>query len=776
MDTLDNIKQLLIILLIGMLSACGGIDGTGDTGDSGATTSAGRVTSTDNGVTVNGVEYTTANANITVDGEASSVSELMIGQVVVVEGSNSDGVSAATSITANTNVIGPVSTITQEGSKTLFTVLGQTVVADIATPIGGEAYAISDIQVGDVLQVSGFVLTDNTLSATRLDSVLTTSFEVTGSISLLDAGSTAFNINGLVVDYSQLATQNLSNGLKVEVRGLGFNEDGHFIATEIIDIAPIFDGAGERVELEGFVTHLTDGYSFTIGDINVIASRTLTEYEGDDARNLELDTKVEVEGVLGPDGSIYASKVIFLAARLLDFQSGDTLPGETVTFRWSDVDADEYLLRVRGTYSGTENGSLVHQYYDGSVTQVTIDGLPRNGARLFVNLYTRHESLWTQKFYILYGQNLYPISELISHEDKDQLGSGATLFRWEDVGAEAYRIQIRDEETTFFDQVFTDQTEVSVADLPENGADLFVSLWTRHGDWWAASRYQLLSPQLFENAEMLSHNDRARLTSNTETFVWSDVGAEAYDLRISQYGGAIYRQRFDGDVTSVEVSDLPLNNAIFLVRLSTLKGGWARRNYLFYGAGLIPESELNSHEEGSQISSLNEIFTWTEIPQAVEYRVSVFKSDPDGNKTRVFDQYYDNYTTFDQIDNLPRNSAVFEVVLRTNHNGFWANRYYDISGTGELADAEIISHEAREVIQTSSTTFHWSDVRADQYRLIVEDRTAGVVLHDESYSNVVTNQLISNLPQSDHEIKVSLYSLHDGWWGYTSLYLHSGTP
>jgi len=180
------VKSLLwSVLPIIMTSCSGGIDGTGGTATA-RVTSVGVMNSKTNSVVVNDTHFSTLDSEVIIDDEISTAADLADGQVVIINGfvddNGENGI--AERITFNTRVQGPVSQITQD-PRTI-TVLGQTIVLHEDIIFGGTATQFSDLQVGDTLQVSGFVLANNDLSATRIDRIDDNQYEVRGPISRLD--------------------------------------------------------------------------------------------------------------------------------------------------------------------------------------------------------------------------------------------------------------------------------------------------------------------------------------------------------------------------------------------------------------------------------------------------------------------------------------------------------------------------------------------------------------------------------------------------------------
>jgi hypothetical protein len=268
-------------------------------------------------IVVNGVHYETDAASFTIDGEAGTQGDLAVGDVVLVAGTvSSDGTSGtATSVTFDDAVEGPVSEIDLAAGTLV--VLGQLVRVDADTSFDDRfsPASLEGISVGDIVEVAGFLLSDGSISATRIEPKdAGGEFEVTGTVSNLDAASFTFQINALVVDYSAAMLDDFpaggpENGQLVEAKGTSLGAGGELLATRVEHKGSNLPGnAGDRVEVEGFITRFVSATDFDVAGIPVTTDAQ-TRFENGTAADLGLNRKVEVEGELGDDGVIDADEV-----------------------------------------------------------------------------------------------------------------------------------------------------------------------------------------------------------------------------------------------------------------------------------------------------------------------------------------------------------------------------------------------------------------------------------------------------------------------------------
>jgi len=334
-----SIRSLTITFLLLLLSACGG--GSGGFGDLIATGGIGGTGKRDisigsissfGSVFVNGVRFDTQNAKIIINGQEATENQLQVGMVVRIESTKENNKNQALSVHFNENVKGPIQAIHADH----FIVLGQRIYFEKTTIFDGN---INTLKIGDIVNVSGLIDTDNTIRATwiALENA-SQEFEVLGAISQLNTIRSTFMIGTMLVDYSQAQLFNFShieNGLFVEVKGRYINS--RLVATviekESFDLSDVTE-----IEIEGFISNLTNINSFTVEQFPVTyTAQTLFKYGT--AADLKNGVKVEIEGQLNNQGTIILDEIKFLDVASQRTPSGrigieadiEAIEGNTVT-------------------------------------------------------------------------------------------------------------------------------------------------------------------------------------------------------------------------------------------------------------------------------------------------------------------------------------------------------------------------------------------------------------------------------------------------------------
>jgi hypothetical protein len=263
---------------------------------------------------VNGVEYETSNAAITFKEAPSTENDLAIGHIVTVRGTgNGDGTGSADEIEFETNVQGPVDSI-NIGANTLI-IMGQAVELDGLTSFGGFTPAdINGVDMGEIVEVSGFVGANGVIRATRVAALPASSeLEVIGTIANLDGVAQTYEIGTLSVDYSTASVDGFSGagpaeGDSVETEGSTLS-NGVLIAQQVEFRAEGLGGNdGEEGEVEGLISRFVDPTDFGVDGV-ACTTNSSTDYEGGTEADLQPNVKIQVEGTFDSAGILVASKI-----------------------------------------------------------------------------------------------------------------------------------------------------------------------------------------------------------------------------------------------------------------------------------------------------------------------------------------------------------------------------------------------------------------------------------------------------------------------------------
>lgn len=334
-----------------LLGACdtssyqGGIEGSGVTTNPVAVTpsitTSGEVTALGS-IVVNDVRYDLAGATIRIDGLPARESDLVPGQVTVVEGELAAGAThgIARRVTVETSVAGRISAV--DPSLNQLTVLHQTIAIDAGTVVedGVDGSPLRGLDIGRDVQVSGFVDSSGVIYATRVGlRRARTPLLVTGRVANLDTSTRTFSVNGQVVSYATAAVVDLASlaaGLPVRVAATSLNG----VTLVAGEVSPRSEGLpgqpGAAAALQGLVTRFASANDFDVDGRRVQLSSS--------QRNtaVRLDAFVFVKGALTVGGVVAATEVkAVLPGRIV---GGVTIEG--VEYGLSGVMVEDGFFRL----------------------------------------------------------------------------------------------------------------------------------------------------------------------------------------------------------------------------------------------------------------------------------------------------------------------------------------------------------------------------------------------------------------------------------------------
>lgn len=393
---------LSIITLAGFLSGCGSGDSVSASASgsgSGSASASGTITGFGS-LFVNGKRFETDGASVTVDGQAvpsctvsrSNTCGLQEGMTVKVAGSFNGPSYRATTIVQEDMLEGPITSKSQETvTNGTLTVLGQMVIVDETTRFDS-GISLGVLNVGDIVEVNGFVKEDGVIVATFIERKSGTGCgrdgcELKGFVTNHNHATTRFQVGGLTIVYDRDGTppdtviQDMPspsgsnwNGLFVEVKGTRL-EGTTLYATKVERER---DGIGsaddvDSFEIEGIVTQAgtPDGWTieFTIGTTPVRTTSD-TEFRGGTIDEIVVGAKLSAEGRM-VNGVLIAKHVKFHESVRLEGDAsviGNTLtlaglPSVTVIVnsrtelrdggdRLSINDLDGCHVRIRGRVAG----------------------------------------------------------------------------------------------------------------------------------------------------------------------------------------------------------------------------------------------------------------------------------------------------------------------------------------------------------------------------------------------------------------------------------------
>ena len=321
----NRLSLLAVAVVLVGLGACSDSDSSNDTNPPPPPPAASTVVT--NGVItgigsvyVNGERYGTDDASVTMDDHQVDLLQLEVGQYIELKGhEHTSGARDAEIIRYHDVLQGPITSIGTDS----FVAMGQTVRVTLGTVFGDDIdpASIEGLEVDDVVEVSGIVPIDGVIDATRIDIKRDLGpydpYDVSGYVTGVSVAVHRFNINALVVDYSEANVEDFTTGDPalgdlVKVTGSTFLADGALAAmhVELRSDDYLTAGPGDIVEVEGFVEDFVSTTDFRVAGWDVTTTASTT-YEHGTAADLADGVLVMVKGVADANGVLVAHKIAF---------------------------------------------------------------------------------------------------------------------------------------------------------------------------------------------------------------------------------------------------------------------------------------------------------------------------------------------------------------------------------------------------------------------------------------------------------------------------------
>jgi hypothetical protein len=172
--------------------------------------------------------------------------------------------------------------------------------------------------------------------------------------------------------------------------------------------------------------------------------------------------------------------------------NGSTLTGSSELFTWTPgADATAYWIDAGSAPGG-------NQYFQsgniGNVTSYTVTGLPTNGSQVYVTLFSYVNGQWvyTQDTYTAYSSG--GLAQILTPTNNTEVDGTSVTFTWTNPSnSDNYWLDIGD--TPGGNDIYQsgnlgNVTTTTVTDMPNNGSEVYGTLWTLIGGQWYYNSYQ----------------------------------------------------------------------------------------------------------------------------------------------------------------------------------------------------------------------------------------------------------------------------------------------
>ncbi len=235
--------------------------------------------------------------------------------------------------------------------------------------------------------------------------------------------------------------------------------------------------------------------------------------------------------------------------------------------------------------------------WSGTDTSVSITGLPTDGSAVYLRLWSKIQGVWLHESYT-FNSDALEAAHIRLPQAGDPIGNTSFEFQWDSVaGASEYWLTVATSAEVLQQSqgpqgdIFigsTTQTRLTAHNIPLQGEDIHVRLWTRIDSNWLFSD-AVFPTQLVEPAQLVSPSTHEALGKHAQKFIWNPgSGATDYMFAIATDPELLpedpYGDVFTASTTNTEVvaTGLPLDGNDVHVRLwSWINEEWFYRDSVF---------------------------------------------------------------------------------------------------------------------------------------------------------------------------------------------------
>jgi hypothetical protein len=349
--------------------------------------------------------------------------------------------------------------------------------------------------------------------------------------------------------------------------------------------------------------------------------------------------------------------------------NGSTLSTSTATFTWGPVSSGvSYYFDV-----GNTQGSRDIYGSAASGGSTTVSGLPTDGRRIYVRLWTLIDGVWQYNDYS-YLTTGVTAARITSPANGATFASSTAIFTWSPVSSSvSYYLELSSSPGSrdIFANYVTGGSSI-ITGIPVDGRTVYVRLWSLIGGAWSYNEYSYKAASSVVKAAITSPVNGTTFASSTATFTWGPVsGAVTYFLDLNSSPGS--RDIFANYVTggSTTVSGIPTDGRAISVRLWSLIGGVWQYNEYAYRASSAGSALISSPVNGTTFTSSTVTFTWNTVAGASQYFLDL-NSSP-GSRD-IFANYVTGGST--TVTGIPTDGRIIYVRLWTNIGGVWVYNAY----------------------------------------------------------------------------------------------------
>jgi len=358
------------------------------------------------------------------------------------------------------------------------------------------------------------------------------------------------------------------------------------------------------------------------------------------------------------------------------------------------------------------------------------------------------------------------------------LGAGETFTWTKGSGATEYQLWLGTTgpgSKNLYNSGGTFATSEKVTGLPEDGVNIYATLYTEIAGAWSLNSYVYTESGTASPALLTSPTPGTATvlgTSNVK-FQWTTgSGPTEYQLWLGTTGPGSKNLYNSGGTysTSATVPAIPdAGLTVYATLYSEIDGAWQAEDYEYTETGVPAPAVLTTPTPGTltPLGTTSVSFQWTVGTGVTEYQLWLGTTGP-GSKNLY--NSGGTFATSAAVPSIPAGGVTVYVTLYSELGGVWQQNDYTFTESGAPSPAVLTSPApgAATVLGTNNVNFTWSTGAGVTEYILYLGTAPGLKNLYNSGGTFATSAVAPTLPANGAPVYATLYSEIEGTWQSTT--------